>query len=898
MTLPPDSSPPRPVSLIALGPASLTRFAADGSAEKVLKEGKPLALLIYLAAAGNRSASREHLINMLWTDVDPEHGLRTLRQTVWHIRQSLGEDALIGDGRELTLALPLKFDRDEFIAAIAKGDFEEAVRIYKGPFIPDFGVPGGAEFEHWADRERDRLQAAYVRAAETLVRTRLDHAQYDIAILEARRLRDSDPQRESSWRLLLEVLSSSGDRRSAASEAEKLERLLASDDRDPERLTLSAITRAKRLQPVVTPQESAMERLVPGLTGREREFSLLTGAWTAVKGGRFRHIHVTAPPGFGKTRLLQDVCTRLRAAGARSVFVSALHSDRRLAYALASDVAAKVGNISGASGISTAAASSLVALNPTLSSSFAATPDPSDGEEALRHRVHAIAELVDAVAEEAPFALFIDDLHWSDPVSRQLLKSVFSRISGSRLLLITSARTVPDGDLHLATTESLTLDPLSPGHVRELIAGFGTLPDARWVDPFLAAIHQHTGGSPLLVLENLHLALDRGLLKLRNNSWECAGEDALLEEISRGDVLEQRLKKLEPPLTIAESAVRLSPRDERAAMHGSILGESSPSEAAGRLVASLPVMQRFGLNNGWRVAALSAFLLVAAVISFRFIQSRPAELVIMMQPLAASLQVVPPPVIVIQDETGHRVRGATNSVTVDAVGGKPGLEGTLTVSAIDGRAEFKDITLTGEGAASLRFRAAGLREVIANALNTHERHSTLRLVSAVINRQSLSARQHRIVVGRGEEIAGTLRLEYSSYWASASVILGATPTWGDRRTSFVGLAPLFTPAVNQPRGANIRFKAPETAGIYHIIVAFDAEGGVEDFMSGTNWRIPKPIWNDGNDIVDWTPAQLAQANALGWVQTKFVKVDDTACSYRHLTQAHEVPATVIDVVVR
>lgn len=83
-----------------------------------------------------------------------------------------------------------------------------------------------------------------------------------------------------------------------------------------------------------------------------------------------------------------------------------------------------------------------------------------------------------------------------------------------------------------------------------------------------------------------------------------------------------------------------------------------------------------------------------------------------------------------------------------------------------------------------------------------------------------------------------------------------------------------------------------------MVVAFDAEGGVKNFMSGTNWRLPRPIWNDGNDIVDWTPGQLAQASDRGWVQTKFVKVDDTASTYRHLTQAHEVPATVIDVVVR
>lgn len=139
-------------------------------------------------------------------------------------------------------------------------------------------------------------------------------------------------------------------------------------------------------------------------------------------------------------------------------------------------------------------------------------------------------------------------------------------------------------------------------------------------------------------------------------------------------------------------------------------------------------------------------------------------------------------------------------------------------------------------------------------------------------------------------------LEYSSYWGSASVILGAAALWGDRKTNFLDLAPLFTPAEDQPRRTRIRFTAPETPGIYHIVIAFDAEGSVEDFMSGTNWRLPEPIWNDGNDIADWTPEQLAQAKAHGWADSRFVQIDNATGKPR--VDPHPVAATVLDVVVR
>ncbi|HEX5577928.1 MAG TPA: AAA family ATPase, partial [Gemmatimonadaceae bacterium] len=802
--------------LTTLGSASLLSIDEQGASTIVLRPGKPLALLIYLAASPAHAASREHLLNLLWADAEPERGLRTLRQTVFQLRQTLGENAIESTGRELTLSLPLQVDRDDFLAAVARGDAESAASLYKGPFLADFGVPGGAEFEHWADRERDRLQSAYIRSAESLIRSKLDRAQHDRAIAEARRLRDFDPNRESSWRLLLEALASSGDHVAAVTEAEDLERFLTSEDREPESLTRSAIVRAKKARTALRPDDSSGTRLVAELTGRDREFSRLTSAWAKVKSGHFRHMHVSAPPGLGKTRLLRDVYTRLRASGARAIWMGAMAGDRNLAYSLASDIVGRVGQLSGASGISTAAASSLVALNPKLSSSFAATPDRSDGDEALRRRVHAVTELFEAVADEAPLALFIDDLHWSDPTTRQLLKSAFSRIGDCRILLITSARTVPDGDLHLTTTQSVILEPLDRTQVWELVSSFGVLPDRGAGNRFITALHEHTGGIPLLVVENLHLATERGLLTIYDGEWQLGDIDALVADISRGEVLDQRLRKLDERLfrtllvlaiaeeptsaaivasalgiersgvdgdlaildqlalasstgnrwqcthdSIAETVVRMVPGQARAQLQGelgsalarnapadlsqlriairhldaggrrdeveatfsravaiarssgdrrssiqlasSMLGETSPSEAAGRLVSSLPFTQRIGLSNPGRIAAVSAVIFAAFVIPYQLQPPKAAQLAITTQPLSANMLVVPPPVVEIQDRNGRRVRGATDTVTISVIDPKPGIVGTLQVPAVDGRAEFKDVYVDGEGPISLRF---------------------------------------------------------------------------------------------------------------------------------------------------------------------------------------------------
>lgn len=242
------------------------------------------------------------------------------------------------------------------------------------------------------------------------------------------------------------------------------------------------------------------------------------------------------------------------------------------------------------------------------------------------------------------------------------------------------------------------------------------------------------------------------------------------------------------------------------------------------------------------------------------------------------------------------MRGATDTVIAEVVDPLPGIAGTLKVAAVDGRAEFKDISVTGEGPFQLRFKAKGLREVVTHRLNVTTIYPTLKLVSGAVNGQRIDPGHRSVFVNAGEKISGNVMLEYSSYWPSASVILGAAATWGDRTKNFVDLNPLFTPAEHQPRRARFDFTAPDTSGTYHIVFAFDAEGNVEDFISGTNWRLPQPIWNDGNDIVDWTPAQLAHANTMGWTLSRFVKIEDS--TGKPVVLAHPIASTVIDVVVR
>jgi DNA-binding SARP family transcriptional activator len=561
---------------------------------------KTRALLAYLACSPARTASREHLMSVLWADNEPERARHRVRQAIWHVRHTLGESALLVQADDLVLGPEVEVDRDLFLAALDCGDLERAVTLYTGEFLPHLAVPGGEEFEQWAVAERERLRSAFVRAAETQVRRWLASMRVKPAQQLARRLRDADPRSESGWRLLLGTLIAGDDQLTAVMEADAMERAFAAEGRELEPAT-RAVLRVAREGTADTASPDARHTLVAELIGREREFAAVVGAWDEVKRGKAWHFLVSAPPGLGKTRLLADVRARLRAGGARVVYLRARPGGRRIAFSFASDLAKALGSLPGAAGIPPGAAASLVALHPSLSSGFAVAADDATGDEALRRRTIALSELVEAVAEDAPLALLLDDLHWLDPSSRDALSGVLSRAEECRVLVVTASRPSRQAALDPGWAERLTLEPLTPPEVSALVASLGALPAERWGARLPELLHASTGGSPLLVLETLQLAVERGTLRLEQDAWHCPDPAALEAELGAGGALRTRLEQLD--------------REQRwMLLLLSLIGSPASSErlarAAQREVAQcMPVLEqleRRGLvvqsEAGWEVA--------------------------------------------------------------------------------------------------------------------------------------------------------------------------------------------------------------------------------------------------------------------------------------------------------
>lgn len=534
-----------PLTLVTLGGFALR----DAQGTQLLGPGKPLALLAYLAASPGRTASREHLIDLLWADADPERARHALRQSLWQLRQLLGEHGIDGK-EEVRITGKINLDRNRFLAAIEAGDLESAIALYGGPFIAAFASPGGAAFEHWADAERNQLQAAFLRAAELHARRLLAKGRPRDVIAVSRRIKEADPGGQVGPRLLIEAHLACGDALSAASEAERLtwNAREAEMELEPatEAMVRRALGRSREDHPSGPMEPTATSRLTADLVGREQEFATALAAWASARQGTMQHLHVVGAAGLGKTRLLLDLEARLKSAGARVRYLRAHPGDRDLPSALASELARALVTLPGAKGVSPDVAATLVALDPALASHYDVQRDTATGHEAIRRRTLALAELARAIAEESPFGLLIDDLHWADTESLTILEGLLPRIERTPILVVTATRPLATSQLRSESRQTLSLQPLGLAQVTELLESLARFPNPTVGLRLAEQLHSATGGNPLMVLELLSLASERGVLQISEERWVGPALASEAPVFVAQDGIRQRIERLGP----------------------------------------------------------------------------------------------------------------------------------------------------------------------------------------------------------------------------------------------------------------------------------------------------------------------------------------------------------------
>jgi DNA-binding winged helix-turn-helix (wHTH) protein/tetratricopeptide (TPR) repeat protein len=320
------------------------------------------------------------------------------------------------------------------------------------------------------------------------------------------------------------------------------------------------------------------------LVGREPELRNLERFLTEAVEGAGRMIFITGEPGIGKTALSGAFLCR-----ARSRFPMARLGHGRCleqygpveSYLPVLD--AFSGLLSGSDGEFVADA--LRSRAPTWCLQFPAVFGSGDGLERLyRETVGAtkermLREMVDALGaltSTAPIILHLEDLHWADALSIDLLRRLCQDAGKQRLLVTGTFR--PEDVERNRPFKTFLLEMHAHNLCEEMALGLlnredlATYLDTRFApnrfQPELAAlIHRKTEGQPLFATSLVQFLVERGEIARVNDHWILTRPPSELDLEAPVNVCKMIRKKIEA----------LDPEDRRAIEYASVQGEEFTS---------------------------------------------------------------------------------------------------------------------------------------------------------------------------------------------------------------------------------------------------------------------------------------------------------------------------------
>ena len=199
----------------------------DAEALIGLEARKEQELLCYLLVHPDRPHPREMLANLLWSDTSTEKSRKYLRQALWHLHSMLKPARAVEtevlsaehDWVQLNLNSDCWIDVTAFERAFAATQgksldqngaqlLKNAVELYKGDLLDGW-------YHDWCLFERERLQNMYLTMLDKLMTHSMEHQEYETGFTYGSTILRYDRASERTYRQLMLMKYSAGDRTGA-----------------------------------------------------------------------------------------------------------------------------------------------------------------------------------------------------------------------------------------------------------------------------------------------------------------------------------------------------------------------------------------------------------------------------------------------------------------------------------------------------------------------------------------------------------------------------------------------------------------------------------------------------------------------------------------------------------
>jgi DNA-binding SARP family transcriptional activator len=488
--------------------------------------------LLYRLATELEPLARDHLCFLFWPDQPDPVARRNLTKLLSHLRSALPHpDLLIVSQEDVRIDSQHVWSDTAVFLQLCRlppviKTLQQAVNLYRGPFLASFALSDSPEFELWVGQQRRFFEQQQLHALAQLIEATATAQDYSAAIPYAQRYLAQDELAEEIHRRLIECYAASGDRGAALRQYEACVAILERElGVDPLPETRAAYLSALAYRPFPVPQTAPplVWMTLPGLdtplVGRTTVLAQLASQFTKVRQGHGSVVLITGEAGIGKSRLLQEFA---QSVGAEALVLAGAHqpSEQTLPYHALTQALRRGIQLAGAilpvEAIWLAEASLLL---PELRTLYPVLPPPlqTDPAQARTRLFEALCRLLLALAaEDQPLLLCLDDLHWADSATLDWLAYLGQQVRNQRVLVLGTYRreemeqiaTMRRVCQRLGILQEIELRRLTPQEIGLLLQQV----DSSVADPgpLSRRLHQMTGGNAFFLLEILQTVVESG----------------------------------------------------------------------------------------------------------------------------------------------------------------------------------------------------------------------------------------------------------------------------------------------------------------------------------------------------------------------------------------------------
>jgi DNA-binding SARP family transcriptional activator/tetratricopeptide (TPR) repeat protein len=453
------------------------------------------ATAIYLLFERARPISRVALAEMLWPEVSPPLRLHRLRQTLLKLRRSGVYVEPVGKSQ-------IRLAHERAIIEHECTNIEELpvahIEAHRFRPLSGFEPKLSSEYTEWLERKRSQIAAILARGIlNRIAKHRLAGEWSDVEIC-ASSLLQLTPLNEEATLALAEAFAMRGAKHSAT---QLLDEYLKETGTGPTDLRVQATLMRRRIADRITPRSTNVASEAP-LVGRSDVMTHLGDLLKSTKSGVPESFLILGDAGIGKSRVLAEFAQFASLQGFITARINCRPSHRHRPLSAFVELAPILKSLPGAIGCSPETLQFLNRLIRHEPNRDNERPETADAAWIFGGVQRALFDLVDAVAHESPLLIQLEDIHWMDGPSAEILREMIERLPPRVLFGLTGREASEEWSVTSPSSmRVIRLEPIGIGDSGDLVSNILRQHAKKMDSPYLEWCVRVAEGNPYFLTE-------------------------------------------------------------------------------------------------------------------------------------------------------------------------------------------------------------------------------------------------------------------------------------------------------------------------------------------------------------------------------------------------------------